>query len=112
MSFSSTALLQFDDLKALLARYAGSTAGRTIIEALEPQHDRFALEAHFADAGEAVAYLRELSGVQQTADGAPIRLHFDQLPEIDSSLRTLPVEGASLDGREILDLFKTLTIAA
>jgi DNA mismatch repair protein MutS2 len=112
MSFSGAALLQFDELKDLLTRYAGSTAGRALIQAIEPHHDRFALEADLADAGEAIAYLRELSAPQQTGHGAAIRLHFDQLPEIDSSLRTLPVEGASLDGREILDLFKTLSIAS
>jgi DNA mismatch repair protein MutS2 len=112
MSFSSTALLQFDELKELLARYAGSSAGRAAVDALEPHRDRFALEADLAEAGEAIAYLRELSGAQQTARGAAIRLHFDPLPEIASALRTLAVEGASLEGREILDLFKTLSIAA
>jgi len=112
MPFSSTDLLQFDDLKELLARYAGSNAGRALVEALEPQHDRFAIEADLADAGEGIAYLRELAGAQETARGAAIRLRFDQLPEVESSLRTLPVEGASLSGREILDLFQTLSIAS
>jgi len=111
MPFSSTALLQFDELKELLAHYAGSSAGRALIGALEPRHDRFAIESDLADAGEAIAYLRELSGAQETTRGAAIRLRFDQLPEIEHSLRTLRVEGASLDGREILDLFQTLAIA-
>ncbi|HTU48034.1 MAG TPA: Smr/MutS family protein [Bryobacteraceae bacterium] len=111
MPFSSTALLQFDELKELLASYAGSSAGRALIDALVPKHDRFAIEADLADAGEAIAYLRELAGAQETTRGAAIRLRFDQLPEIEHSLRTLRVEGASLDGREILDLFQTLTIA-
>ena len=111
MSFSSTGLLQFDELRELLAGYAGSSAGRALIEALEPQRDRFSIEADLAEAGEAIAYLRELAGAQETARGAAIRLRFDQLPEITTSLRVLPVEGASLDGREILALFQTLAIA-
>jgi DNA mismatch repair protein MutS2 len=111
MAFSSTELLQFDELKQLLARYAGSGAGRALIEALEPHSDRSLIEADLADAGDAIAYLRELSGPQETTRGAAIRLHFDQLPDVAASLRTLRVEGASLDGREILDLFQTLAIA-
>ena len=111
MSFSSTGLLQFEDLKELLARYAGSSAGRVLVEDLEPHSDRAALEADLADAGEAIAYLREASGVQESARGVAVRLRFDQLREIESSLRTLHVEGASLGGREIMDLFHTLAVA-
>ncbi len=112
MPFSSTALLQFDEFKDLLARYAGSVAGRALLYALEPHHDRFALEWDLADAGEAIGYLRELSGAQETARGAAIRLRFDRLPDIEAPLRILRVEGASLDGREILSLFQTLAVAA
>jgi DNA mismatch repair protein MutS2 len=112
MSFSSTALLQFDELKELLAGYAGSSAGRALAQTLEPHNDHFALERDLAYAGEAIAYLRQLSGPQSAAGDAAIRLQFDQLPEIGTSLRTLSVEGASLEGKEILDLFKTLAIAA
>ncbi len=112
MPFSSTALLQFDELKDLLAGYAGSLAGRALLYAIEPHHDRFALESNLADAGEAIGYLRELSGAQETARGAAIRLRFDRLPDIEAPLRILRVEGASLDGREILALFQTLAVAA
>ncbi|HEX3683846.1 MAG TPA: Smr/MutS family protein [Bryobacteraceae bacterium] len=111
MAFSSSSLLQFDELTELLAGYAGSSAGRALIDALEPQRDRFSIEAELAEAGEAIAYLRELAGAQETVRGAAIRLRFDRLPEITSSLRVLPVEGASLEGREILALFQTLAIA-
>jgi DNA mismatch repair protein MutS2 len=111
-SSSSTRLLQFDELKQLLAAYAGSIAGRALVEALEPANDRSLLESDLSDAGDAISYLRELSGPQASARGAAIRLHFDQLPDVETSLRTLRVEGASLDGREILDLFQTLATAA
>lgn len=111
MSFSSAALLQFDDLKDLLARYAGSSAGRALVLALDQHRDRFALENGLADAGEAIVYLREVSGAQEAARGTAVRLRFDQVRELDAVVRVLQVEGASLDGREILDLFHTLAIA-
>ena len=111
MAFSSTELLQFEELKDLLTGYAGSEAGRNLVAALEPHSDRSTLEADLAGAGEAIAYLRELSGAQQTSRGAAIRLRFDQLRNIASSLRILRVEGASLEGRQILDLFHTLALA-
>ncbi len=111
MSFSGAALLQFDELKDLLAGYAGSSAGRALVYALEPNRDRPTLEADLADAGEAIEYLRELSGAQTAGRGAAIRLRFNQLRDTDAAVRTLRVEGASLDGREILDLFHTLALA-
>ncbi len=111
MAFGSNELLQFEELKDLLTGYAGSEAGRDLVAALEPHSDRSTLEADLADAGEAIAYLRELSGAQQTSRGAAIRLRFDQLRDIASSLRIIRVEGASLEGRQILDLFHTLALA-
>ncbi|MDQ2777902.1 MAG: Smr/MutS family protein [Acidobacteriota bacterium] len=111
MAFSSTGLLQFEELKELLAHYAGSVAGRALVYDLEPHGDRVTLEADLVDAGEAISYLREASGAQETLRGAAVRLRFDQLRDIESSLRVLHVEGASLSGREIMDLFHTLAIA-
>ncbi|MFL6354324.1 MAG: endonuclease MutS2 [Bryobacteraceae bacterium] len=111
MPFSSTSLLQFDELKELLAKYAGSAAGRALIFGLAPQDNRVGLEADLAEAGEAIGYLREVSGAQETAHGAAIRLRFDQVRDVEVAVRTLRVEGASLEGREILDLFHTLSLA-
>ncbi len=111
MPFSSTGLLQFDELTELLAPYAGSAAGRQLIYRLEPHSDRATLEAALAEAGEAIAYLHEASGAQPASSRAVIRLRFDQLRDIGSSVRTLRVEGASLDGRQIMDLFHNLAIA-
>ncbi len=102
MPFSSTELLQFDELISLIAGYAGSAAGKDLVFALEPHSDLSALESDLADAGEAILYLRE-------ATAAPLR--FDRLPSIEASERILKVEGASLDGRQIQDLFKLLTLA-
>jgi DNA mismatch repair protein MutS2 len=111
MPFSSTSLLQFDELKELLAKYAGSAAGRVLVFALEPQKDRFALESDLAEAGEAIGYLREVCGAQKSARGAAMRLRFDQLRDVEGPVRILRVEGASLDGHEIVDLFHTLSLA-
>ncbi len=111
MPFSSSGLLQFGELKDLLATYAGSAAGRALVLTLDPHSDQSALEESLAEAGEAIGYLRELSGTQESARGAAVRLRFDQLRDVEPALRTLGIEGASLDGREILDLFHTLAIA-
>lgn len=111
MSFSSTALLQFDELKELLAKYAGSVAGRELVYELEQHSDRPGLESSLAEAGEAIAYLREVSGIQTAGRGAAIRLRFDHLRDIEALVSTLRVEGASLSGREILDLFHNLALA-
>ncbi len=111
MSFSSAGLLQFDELKDLLARYAGSGGGRALVLALDQHQDRAALDRGLADAGEAIEYLREAAGASVPARGTAVRLRFDQVRDLESVVRVLAVEGASLAGREILDLFHTLSIA-
>ncbi len=111
MSFSSSGLLQFDELKELLATYAGSVSGRALVYELEPHRDRVALENGLAEAGEAISYGRENSGAEAVGPGSLVRLRFDQLRDIEAPVRTLLIEGASLEGREILDLFHTLALA-
>src|ERR1700727_2460293 len=111
MSFSSTQTLQFEELLDLVASYAGSTAGRELIFALEPMCNRPQLEADLAEAGEAIAYLREVGSSQPSGRGAAVRLRFDQLRDIEAPVRLSRVEGASLDGPAILDLFHTLQLA-
>ncbi|MGH9621134.1 MAG: hypothetical protein ACRD45_15695, partial [Bryobacteraceae bacterium] len=69
------------------------------------------LDNALADAGEAIAYNAELSGTQQTGRGAPIRLRFDQLRDLEGPLGVLQIEGAALTGSQILDLFHSLAIA-
>jgi DNA mismatch repair protein MutS2 len=106
MPFSSTVLLQFDELKSLVAHYAGSNAGRALVEELAPHSDRAALEAALAESGEAIAYLRELDGSQDL-----LHLRFDQLRDVAGPARILNVAGASLAGSEILDLFHNFALA-
>ncbi len=111
MSFSSTELLQFAELQELVARYAGSNAGRMLVMELAAHSDRTALEFALADCGEAISYLRELHGSQDAKSGSVLRLRFDQLRDVEEALRILQVEGASLAGREILDLFHNFALA-
>ena len=108
MSFSSLQTLQFSELLDLLAGYAGSTAGRALVYGLDPNSDRLDLETALAEAGEAIAYLLDAGG---DSKNSLIRLRFDQLRDVEISVRTLMVQGASLDGRQILDLFHTLALA-
>src|ERR1700712_1540422 len=105
MPFSSISLLQFPELKSLLAKFAGSSAGRERIDQLEPHSDRDTLESDFADAAEAISYAREASSGPGTDRHSPVRLRFDQLREVSPAIRVLQVSGTRLDGPEILDLF-------
>ena len=56
MSFSSLLTLQFPELLDLLARYAGSVAGRALVYGLEPNAERMELENALKEAGEAIEY--------------------------------------------------------
>ncbi len=48
MSFSSTDLLQFDELREVLASYSGSEAGREIVRSLEPHSQLEVLQERFS----------------------------------------------------------------
>lgn len=111
MTFTASGVLQFGDLKALVAAFTGSASGRTLLESLEPQRDLAVIQAALAEAGEAIAYLNELKGAQQTARGAAIRLRFDRIRDVEAPLRILQIEGTSLEGSQILDLLHTLAAA-
>jgi DNA mismatch repair protein MutS2 len=111
MSFGSTHLLQFDELIDLVSTYAGSEAGRDLVLGLQPHSELPVLRNDLAEAAEAIAYLRAIEGSQQDASGGLTRLRFDRLPSVEKAVRLLHVEGASLEGREIQDLFSTLAIA-
>jgi DNA mismatch repair protein MutS2 len=107
MPFSSIQTLQFPELLDLLAQYAGSLAGRSLVYGLEPNTNRPILEAALKEAGEAIDYLRDTGESKSSL----LRLRFDQLRDVETPVKTLMVHGASLDGRQILDLFHTLALA-
>ncbi len=104
-------VLEFEQLRALLARYLRSPIGRAELEALEPVSDRDAVNNALADAAEALEYLRSASNPQPTGrDGAErIRFNFDGDP---AALRAhLRIEGVTLDGVEIFQLTHLLDLA-
>ena len=112
MRNTSAGLLEFEELKKLLARYVASERGRTELAALTPGTDRAAIEESLAETGEGMAYLAAASHPQPASRGAAIRLRFDTMPEIGPAVARLSIEGASLDATEILQLTEVLDRAA
>lgn len=109
MIFSSE-LLEFDAVKAILARYVASPAGRRKLERVEPVNDRAALAETLAETTEALEY--HTAAIKQQPAGsrgsALARLSFDSLPDVDIHAAKLRVEGSVLDGSEIRDLTSVL----
>jgi DNA mismatch repair protein MutS2 len=109
---TSAEFLEFDALRRLLGRYAASPFGQAEIEKVAPGLDRAAAERALADAAEACEYLRAAARPQPAARGAAVRLRFSSLPEAGDSVHKLHIEGASLEGKEILALTELLDRAA
>ena len=102
--------LEFENLRALLARYVRSSLGRTELAKVEPISDRAAIEDALADTAEAVTYVRTSSQPQQR--GASARVRFDDIAELGPTLAQLRIEGATLDATEIYELSRLLDLAA
>jgi DNA mismatch repair protein MutS2 len=109
---TSADVLEYEALRELLGRYVSSPLGRGELDKLEPHADRERLTADLAEAGEAIEYLRLASRPQPAARGAAIRIDFSALPELTNAVHKLHIEGASLEPREIFDLFTLLDRAA
>ncbi len=71
MAFGSTSLLQFDELKQLIATYAGSEPGKERVLECDPRPDRYSAEAQLAEAGEAISYLQDASATQKAGKAQP-----------------------------------------
>ncbi|MBV8841558.1 MAG: Smr/MutS family protein [Bryobacterales bacterium] len=108
----SEPVLEFDDLRELLGRYVRSPLGRTGLAQIAPVSDRTTIEAALADTAEAIEYLRTSSQPQPAARGAAVRLRFDFGGDPAPAVARLRIEGATLDGAEILDLTRLLDLAA
>ncbi len=100
----SADLLEFESLRQLLGRFVRSRLGQDELDKLEPHSDRAVLESTLADVAEAIAYLRATLQPQSAARGAAIRVRFDSLPDISTSLPMLRIEGAALEAKQILEL--------
>src|ERR1700723_3760850 len=108
----SAEVLEFESLRALLGRYVSSPMGHRELAKIEPHSDGARLEADLAEAGEAIAYLRLAARPQPAARGAAIRVDFGGLPDTEAAVHKLHIEGASLDPKEIFDVFALLDRAA
>jgi DNA mismatch repair protein MutS2 len=85
-------LLEFDQLKEIVARFSTCAPGRRAIVALAPQRDSSALGVEFETVREAIAYLR-----------AGSELGFGSLADPQTWLGRLAVPGAVLSSAELLD---------
>ncbi|MBI2687812.1 MAG: endonuclease MutS2 [Acidobacteria bacterium] len=106
MESSSLELLEYAELKAIIARQISSSPARRILEELEPATDLAALEEAHRETAEAVYLLNESAALKS------VNIRFSGLPEIDQALGRIGIEGASLDGKEIYDLLQWLDRAA
>src|SRR5580658_8194335 len=112
MKATSAATLEYESLRALLGRYISSPPGKAELARIAPHTDAARLTADLADAGEAVEYLRSASRPQTAGRGAAIRIEFGGFPDLTEAVHKLRIEGASLEGKEIHDLFHVLDRAA
>jgi len=112
MKATSADVLEYESLRSLLGRYVASPPGKAELAKIAPHTDAARLTADLADAGEAVEYLRSAARPQPAARGAAIRIDFAGFPDLGEAVHKLRIEGASLEGKEIFDLFAVLDRAA
>ncbi|HYP15343.1 MAG TPA: endonuclease MutS2 [Bryobacteraceae bacterium] len=98
MQHTSSGLLEYEDLKALVARYVAGPFGRKELDSLQPTSDREQLESALAVTAEAIEFSR-----------AAGRLPLGGLADVTESVQKLRIEGAQLDGKEIADLTSLLS---
>src|SRR5881397_1850681 len=109
---TSAAVLEFESLRRLLGRYIASPLGRRELEKVAPHADRERLTEDLAVAGEGIGYLRLAARPQPAAHGAAIRVDFGGLPDVEPAVHKLRIEGASLEPKEIFEVFALLDRAA
>ena len=109
---TSAEVLEFEALRKLVGRYVGSPLGLRELAKVQPHTDRERLSADLAEAGEAIAYLRLAARPQTAARGAAIRIDFGGMPDVEEAVHKLRIEGASLEPKEIFDVFSLLDRAA
>ena len=112
MKQSSTELLEYDALLALVGRYVYSQMGRRELEQIAPSTDRAALERAHSETAEAITYVRAAESSIGAARGAATRIRFDSIPDAEIAARKVAIEGATLESKEILDLTALLERAA
>ena len=109
---TSADVLEFESLRQLLGRYLASAPGKRELEKLQPHSGRALLEEDLAEAAEAVEYLRLAARPQTGARGSAIRVDFNGLPDTETIVHKLRIEGAALEPKEIFAIFSLLDRAA
>jgi DNA mismatch repair protein MutS2 len=112
MKATSGEVLEYEALRGVLSRYVSSPQGKVELAKIAPHTDATRLQNELADAGEAVEYLRSAARPQAAARGAAIRIDFSGIPDLTEAVHKLHIEGASLEAKEIFDLFGLLDRAA
>ncbi len=96
----SEELLEYEALRALVGRYVSSAAGRRELDAMQPGTAREALEATLAETAEALEFLT----AGEAEDSGLPRLRFTELEDVSEAVSRVRIEGAVLEGLEILAL--------
>ena len=112
MKATSGEVLEYEALRGVLGRYVSSPLGKEELAKIAPHTDAARLASDLADAGEAVQYLRSAARPQAAVRGAAIRIEFSGIPDLTEAVHKLRIEGASLEAKEIFDLFAVLDRAA
>lgn len=112
MNARSLELLEYEGLRALLARYVESPGGRRRLERMAPSAGRAAAQEALAEAAEAVEWLREAQRPPSGRRVAAAPLRFDGLPDVAAAEAKLRIEGAVLEPLEIHALSVALARAA
>src|SRR3954454_3798236 len=97
MKTTSADLLEFEELKRLLARFIASPLGRAELDRVEPGSDRAALVETLAEVEEGIQYLRSAAQPKPAQRGAAHRLDFSGISDLRIAVEKLRIEGASLD---------------
>jgi DNA mismatch repair protein MutS2 len=105
-------VLEFEALRALLARYLRTPLGNRELEQVAPLSDRAAIEDALAETAEALDYARAASHPQPSSRGVATRLQFESGSDPGPALARLRIEGAVLDGFEIHELTRLLDFAS
>jgi DNA mismatch repair protein MutS2 len=111
---TSSETLEYEALRTLLGRYISSPLGRAELHKIAPTTDRPRLEDTLAEAKEAIDYYRNAGAPKSNtrAMGNPIRLDFGGLPEINTTIQKLRIQGAGLEAQELFDIISLLERAS
>lgn len=101
----SSDLLEFEELRELLRRFVPSPLGQALLDELAPADDRAAAEAILEETAEAIVYLDR---VRAANEDSPARLRFAGLADVREAAAKVRIEGAVLDGAELVALAAVL----